>query len=63
VKYIIQARRKKRHTINTQLMVNNHGIIIHKLDYKKGERHDYDIYKKDNPVTPKQVVTVVDLGY
>ena len=55
--------KKKRHTVKTQLMVNNHGIIIHKTDHKKGHRHDYDIYKKNHPVTPKQVVSVFDLGY
>ena len=44
-------------------MVNNHGCIIHKADYKKGSRHDYDVYKKNHPVTPEQVVNVVDLGY
>jgi len=44
-------------------MVNSHGLIIHKLRYKKGIRHDYDIYKKDHPVTPKEVVSVFDLGY
>ncbi len=44
-------------------MVNNHGYILHKVAYKKGKRHDYDIYKKDHPILPKQVVTVVDLGY
>src|SRR4051794_15596872 len=55
--------KKKRHTIKNQLVVNNHGIIIHKLGYKKGRRHDYDIYKKNHPVTPKQVVNVFDLGY
>ena len=44
-------------------MVNNHGIIIHKTANKKGCRHDYDIYKKNHPLTPKQVVNVVDLGY
>ena len=25
--------------------------------------HDYDIYKENHPVTPKQVVNVFDLGY
>ena len=44
-------------------MVNNQGVIIHKTGHKKGERHDYDIYKKNHPVTPKQVVNVFDLGY
>jgi DDE superfamily endonuclease len=45
-------------------MVNNHGIIIHKEGYQKGKQHDYDIYKKNHPVaTPKQVVSVFNLGY
>jgi DDE superfamily endonuclease len=56
--------KKKRHTaVKTQIMVNNRGFIIHKLDHKKGRRHDYDIYKENHPVTPKQVVNVFDLGY
>ena len=55
--------KKKRHTVKTQLMVNNQGLIIHKTGHKKGQRHDYDIYKKNHPVTPKQVVSVFDLGY
>ncbi len=33
--------KKKRHTVKSQLIVNNHGIIIHKTCYKKGCRHDY----------------------
>jgi hypothetical protein len=44
-------------------MVNNHGYILHKTDHKKGQRHDYDVYKKNHPITPKQVLNVVDLGY
>jgi DDE superfamily endonuclease len=48
--------KKKRHTIKNQLMVNNPGLIIHKVNHKKGHRHDYDIYKKNHPETPKQVV-------
>src|SRR6185436_16866968 len=47
---------KKRHTVKTQLMVNNHGYILHKIAHKKGRRHDYDIYKENHPVNPKQVV-------
>ena len=46
-----------------QLMVNNHGFIIHKLGYKKGKRHDYHIYKENHPITPKDVLNVFDLGY
>ncbi len=45
-------------------MVNKKGIIIHKLGHKKGRIHDYDIYNKNNSVTPKkEVVNVYDLGY
>ncbi len=56
--------KKKRYTVKTQLMVNNYGYIIHKADHKKGKRHDYNIYKNNNPATPPiQVVNVFDLGY
>jgi hypothetical protein len=56
--------KKKKHTVKTQFIVNNRGIIIHKTDHKKGRRHDYDVYKKNHSVTlPKQVVNVFDLGY
>ena len=55
--------KKKRYTVKTQLMVNNRGFIIHKANHKKGGRHDYDVYKKNHPVTPKEVVNVFDLGY
>ena len=55
--------KKKIHTIKNQLMVNNHGYIIHKTNHKSGRRHDYTIYKNNHPVTPKQVVNIFDLGY
>ena len=57
------SSKKKRHTIKNQLTVNNHGFILHKLRYKKGRKHDYDIYKNNYPVIPKKVVNVFDLGY
>ena len=44
-------------------MVNKNSIIIHKTANKKGCRHDYDVYKKNHPVTPKEVINVFDLGY
>jgi len=62
-KKIFYSGKKKRHTVKTQIMVNNRGFIIHKSNHKKGRRHDYDIYKENRPVTPKEVVNVVDLGY
>jgi hypothetical protein len=54
--------KKKTHPVKNQIMVNNRGYILHKVGYKKGRKHDYD-YKKNHPVTPKEVVNVVDLGY
>jgi hypothetical protein len=60
---VFYSGKKKRHTVKTQLMVNNQGTIIHKTNYKKGHRHDYDIYKKNHPITPKDVLNVFDLGY
>ena len=55
--------KKRRHTIKTQIMVNKNGIIIYKTSNKKGHRHDYNIYKKNHPIVPNQVINVLDLGY
>ena len=33
------------------------------IRYKKGRRHDYDVYKENHPSTPKDVLNVFDLGY
>lgn len=60
---LFYSGKKKKHTIKNQIMVNDSGCIIHKVGYKKGSRHDYSIYKKNHPITPKQVVNVFDLGY
>ncbi len=38
--------KKKRHAIvKNQITVNNRGYILHKVGYKKGRKHDYDVYK------------------
>ena len=60
---IFYSGKKKRHTVKNQITVNNHGYILHKVGYKKGRKHDYDVYKKNHPIIPKEVITVVDLGY
>jgi hypothetical protein len=64
-KIFYSGKKKKRHTVKNQLMVNNpHGFIIHKTSHRKGRRYDYNIYKNSHPVViPKQVITVIDLGY
>lgn len=55
--------KKKKHAVKIQLMINHRGIIINKTGHEKGRRHDYDIYKKNHPVTPKDILNVFDLGY
>ncbi len=61
---VYYSGKKKRHTIvKNQITVNNRGYILHKVGYKKGRKHDYDIYKRNHPVIPKEVVNVFDLGY
>jgi hypothetical protein len=60
---IFYSGKKKRYTVKTQFMVNNRGFIIHKANYKKGRRGMTMTYKKNHPVTPKEVVNVFDLGY
>ena len=60
---IFYSGKRKRHTVKNQITVNNCGYILHKVGYKKGRKHDYDIYKKSYPVTSKDVLNVFDLGY
>ncbi|MER5175112.1 MAG: hypothetical protein ABJB76_11110 [Candidatus Nitrosocosmicus sp.] len=57
--------KKKRHTaVTNQLVVNNPGFIIHKANHRKRPKLDYDVYKENHPVTPKEVVVnIFDLGY
>ncbi len=43
--------------------VNKDDYIIYKADHKKGRRHDYNIYKRNPPVIPKEGVKVYDLRY
>jgi hypothetical protein len=64
-KNFFYSGKKKKHTaVKTQLMVNNHGFIIHKVGYKKGRRDMTMILIRIHPVTPKKdVVNVFDLGY
>jgi hypothetical protein len=55
--------KKKKHTVKTQYMVNTKGLILHKTQYKKGRKHDYDVYKNNHPITPTQVENLLDLAY
>jgi hypothetical protein len=68
--YIIKIMAKqsqifyKRAYLCVYTAVNRNGYILYKANHqKKGRRHDYDVYKKNHPVTPKQVVNVVEIRY
>jgi hypothetical protein len=54
--------KKKRYTVKTQLMVNNHSFIIHKPKYKKGRRHMIMIsIKRIIPSRPKMLLMYLTL--
>lgn len=56
--------KKKKHTVKTQLIVNKEGKILYKSNHhKKGRKHDYAVYKDEQPQTPSQIENVLDLGY
>ena len=56
--------KKKRHTIKNQLVVNNHGIIIHKTRLQERKKDmTMTFIKRIILLLPKQVVNVFDLGY
>jgi hypothetical protein len=55
--------KKKRHTVKTQLTVNQNGAVIHKTKHARGRRHDYDIFKDRHPTLPNGVRPETDLGY
>ena len=58
------GKKKKKHTVKTQLMVNKEGKILYKSrHHNKGRQHDYTVYKDEQPQTPSQVENILDLGY
>jgi len=55
--------KKKRHTVKTQLTVNEKDLIVHKTGHVKGSLHDYALYKHSHPHLPDNVCLDLDLGY
>ncbi len=55
--------KKKKHTVKTQLTVNEKGLIIHKTAHVKGSMHDYVLYKHSHPHLLGSVRLDLDLGY
>jgi hypothetical protein len=56
-------RDRKRGPTKNQLVVDKSCTIVHKAGRKKGCRHDYDVYKKNHRVVPKEVGSVFGLRY
>jgi hypothetical protein len=61
---IYYSGKRKKHTVKNLYTVNEDSIIIYKSTHKQiGKKHDYNIYKKDHPKLPKEVVSMFDLGF
>ena len=45
-------------------LVNQKELMIYKTKHKQvGRKHDYNVYKKNHPELPKDVVNMFDLGF
>jgi len=55
--------KRKKHTVKTQLTVNEDGLIVHETGHVKGSMHDYTLYKRSHPHLPDNVRLGLDLGY
>jgi DDE superfamily endonuclease len=56
--------KKKKHTIKNLYTVNQKELIIHKTKHRQiGKKHDYKIYKTNQPDIPKDVMTMFDPGF
>ena len=55
--------KKKRHTVKTQLTVNEKGLVVHETQHARGRRQDYSVFKRNHPDQPDGVRPMVDLGY
>lgn len=55
--------KKKKHTVKTQITVNQNGLIVHKTAHVRGSTHDYALYKHSHPDLPDNVQLGLDLGY
>ncbi len=55
---------KKKHTVKDLYMANKRGIILYKTKHKQmGKKHGYKVYQKNHPATPKEVESIMDLGF
>ena len=56
--------KRKKHTVKNLYSANQKGLIIYKTTHRQtGRKHDYNVYKKNHPELPKDVVNMFDLGF
>ena len=55
--------KRKKHTVKTQITVNQAGLIVHKTAHAAGSTHDYSLFKHSRPRLPQAVCANLDLGY
>ena len=56
--------KRKKHTVKNLYSANQNGLIIYKTKHRQtGRKHDYNVYKKNHPELPKDVMTMFDLGF
>lgn len=56
--------KKKKHTVKNLYTANQKGLLIYKTKHRQGGRkHDYNVYKKNHPELPKDVMAMYDLGF
>jgi DDE superfamily endonuclease/Helix-turn-helix of DDE superfamily endonuclease len=61
---VYYSGKRKKHTVKNLYTVNEDSIIIYKSKHKQiGKKHDYNIYKKNYPKLPKDVMSMFDLGF
>ncbi len=56
--------KKKKHTVKNLYMANKDDLILYKTKHKQvGRKHDYKIYKKNHPITSKEMESILDLVF
>ena len=61
---IYYSGKRKKHTVKNLYTTNQKGLIIYKTKHRQiGKKHDYNIYKKNHPDVPKDVMSMFDLGF
>jgi hypothetical protein len=57
-------RKRNTRSVKNLYTANQKGLIIYKTKRRqRGRRHDYKVYKKNHPKLPKDVLSMLDLGF